>query len=59
MHDFHLSTIAMLPYFEEENLNLLFTDTDSLWGHIKFKYPFEFMKNDKELFDVSNYDKNH
>ena len=49
----------MLPYFTKDNLDLLYTDTDSLCYHIKNKYPFEFMLNNKDLFDLSNYDKDH
>jgi len=57
MNDFHYN--KMLPYFNKDNLDLLFTDTDSLCYHIKNKDPFEFMLNNKDLFDLSNYDKNH
>ena len=57
MNDFHYN--KMLPYFTKDNLDLLFTDTDSLCYHIKNKDPFEFMLNNKELFDLSNYDKDH
>ena len=49
----------MLPYFEKESLDILFKDTGSLCYHIKNKDPFEFMKNNKELFDLSNYEKSH
>ena len=47
----------MLPYFTKNNLDLLFTDTDSLCYLIKNKDPFEYMLNNKDLFDLSNYDK--
>ena len=57
MNDFHFH--KMLPYFTKDNLDLLFTDTDSLCYHIKNKDPFEYMQNNKELFDLSNYDKNY
>ena len=57
MNDFHYNT--MLTYFGKENLDLLFTDTDSLCYHIKNKDPFVFMQNNKELFDLSNYDNQH
>ena len=43
MNDFHYN--KMLPYFTKDNLDLLFTDTDSLCYHIKNKHPFEFMLN--------------
>ena len=57
MNDFHYN--KMLPYFTKDNLDLLFTDTDSLCYHIKNKDPFEFMLNNKELFDLSNYPVHH
>ena len=57
MNDFQYNT--MLTYFTKDNLDLLFTDTDSLCYPIKNFDPFEFMLNSKELFDLSNYDKNH
>ena len=55
MNDFHYN--EMLPYFGRDNLDLLFTDTDSLCYHILKKDPFEFMFDNKNLFDLSNYDK--
>ena len=45
----------MLPHFTIDNLDLLFTDTDSLCYHIKNKDPFEYMRNNKDLFNLSNY----
>ena len=47
----------MLPSFTKDNLDVLFTDTDCLYYHIKNKDPFELMHNNKQLFDISNYDK--
>ncbi len=49
----------MLKNFDRKDIDLLFTDTDSLCYHIKNKDPFELMKNKSELFDLSNYPKNH
>jgi len=43
----------------EDDLKLLFTDTDSLCYHIKNHDMNEIMKNNKHLFDLSNYDKKH
>ena len=57
MNDFHYN--KMLPYFTKDNLDLLFTDTDSLCYHIKNKDPFKFMINNKDVFDLSNYDKDN
>ena len=48
----------MLPYFTKD-IDLLFTDTESLCFHIKNKDPFEYMLNKKDLFDLSNYDKDN
>jgi hypothetical protein len=57
MYNFHYN--VMLKNFDKKDIDLLFTDTDSLCYHIKNKDPFEFMKNNSELFDLSNYPKNH
>ena len=53
MYNFHYN--KMLPYFGKENIDLLFTDTDSLCYHIKNKDPFEYMYENKNLFDLSDY----
>ena len=55
MYDFHYNFI--LKKFKRENVDLLFTDTDSLCYHIKNEDPFEIIKNNKELFDLSEYSK--
>jgi hypothetical protein len=55
MYDFHYNFI--LKKFNRENVDLLFTDTDSLCYHIKNEDPFEIIKNNKELFDLSEYSK--
>jgi len=57
MNDFHYN--HMLKYFERKNINLLFTDTDSLCYHIKNQDPYEMMKNNSNLFDTSDYPKDH
>jgi hypothetical protein len=57
MYNFHYN--VMLKNFDKKDIDLLFTDTDSLCYHIKNKDPFELMKNKSELFDLSNYPKNH
>jgi hypothetical protein len=57
MNDFHYN--HMLKYFERKNINLLFTDTDSLCYHIKNQDPYEMMKQHHDLFDTSDYPKDH
>ena len=57
MNDFHYN--KMVAYFGRNNLDLLFTDTDLLCYHFKNKDPFEFMLNNKDLFDLLNYDKDN
>ena len=49
----------MLKNFDRQDIDLLFTDTDSLCYNIRNKDPFEFMKQNKELFDLSDYPKDH
>ena len=55
MYDFHYNFI--LKKFKRENVDLLFTDTDSLCYHFKNEDPFEVIKNNKDLFDLSEYSK--
>ena len=43
----------------DNNVNLLYTDTDSLIFEIFTDDIYEDMKNDNHLFDFSEYDKNH
>jgi ribosomal protein L31E len=57
MYDFHYN--FMLENFDRKNIDLLFTDTDSLCYHIKNQNPYETIKNNKNLFDLSAYPKNH
>ena len=57
MYDFHYNKI--MKHFKRENIDLLMTDTDSLCYHIRNQDPFEYMKNNKELFDLSGYNKNN
>jgi hypothetical protein len=42
---------------ERENVDLLFTDTDSLGYNIRNQDIFKIIKDNKELFDFSNYRK--
>lgn len=56
MFDFHYNTIKK-KY--GNNATLCFTDTDSLCYDIKTKDIYEDMKDNKEEYDFSNYEKNH
>ena len=57
MYDFHYN--KMLKHFKRENIDQLFTDTDSLCYRIRKQDPFEYIKNNKNLFDLSDYPKGH
>lgn len=59
MTEFHYN--VMIQNFGRENIDLLFTDTDSLCYHIRHEDPFKLIKTDsmKEHFDFSNYPKDH
>lgn len=55
MYDFHYN--FMLKKIERENMDLLFTDTDSLCYNIKKTDVFQIMKENKDYFDLSEYSK--
>lgn len=57
MYNFHYN--FMKKNIKEKNIDLLFTDTDSLCYHIKNEDVFEIIKNNKDNFDLSNYPKDH
>jgi hypothetical protein len=57
MYNFHYN--FMLKHFDRSNIDLLFTDTDSLCYHIKNQDPYEIISNNKQYFDLSEYPKNH
>ena len=57
MTDFHYN--FMLKHIERKNIDLLFTDTDSLCYHIMNQDIFKVIKENKQFFDLSNYPKNH
>jgi len=57
MYDFHYN--FMLKNIKRKNIDLLFTDTDSLCYHIKNQDPFEIIKNNKSYFDLSDYPKDN
>jgi hypothetical protein len=52
MYDFHYN--FMLKKFKRKNIDLLFTDTDSLCYHIRNQDPYEIIKQNKHLFDLSD-----
>ena len=54
MYDFHYNYI--LKKYDNKNIKLLFTDTDSLCYHMKTEDAYEDFYKDKELFDNSDYD---
>ena len=49
----------MLKHIKRDNLKLLFTDTDSLCYHVLEQDIFKIIGENKEYFDLSNYDKKH
>jgi len=49
----------MLKKIERQNIDLLFTDTDSLCYNIRKQDIFEVIKKNKDYFDLSNYPKDH
>jgi hypothetical protein len=55
MYKFHYDNF--LPNFKRENIDIVLTDTDSLIYHIRKEDPYEVIRNNKHLFDLSNYDK--
>jgi len=57
MYNFHYN--FMLKKVERENVDLLFTDTDSLCYNVRKQDIFEIIKENKDLFDLSNYPKEH
>jgi hypothetical protein len=57
MYDFHYNFI--LKNVAKENVDLLFTDTDSLCYHFKNVNPYELIKKNKHLFDLAAFPKDH
>jgi hypothetical protein len=57
MYNFHYN--FMLKKVDRENIDLLFTDTDSLCYHIKKQDIFQIMNENKDYFDLSDYPKDH
>jgi hypothetical protein len=57
MNDFHYN--FMLKKIPREDLDLLFTDTDSLCYHIRKHDIFQIMKDNKDKFDLSDYPVGH
>jgi len=55
MYNFHYNFI--LKKVKRENIDLLFTDTDSLCYHIRKEDIFQIIKDNKDEFDLSNYPK--
>ena len=57
MSNFHYNTV--IKNAGRQNVNLCFTDTDSFCYEFKRFDIFDFMKNNKEHFDLSDYPKDH
>jgi len=57
MYDFHYNFI--LQKFKRKNVDLFFTDTESLCYHIKNEDPFIIIKINKDLFNLSEYPKDN
>ena len=57
MYNFHYHHV--IKKYGLSKARLLFTDTDSLTYHIETKDVYQDMKEDHELYDTSNYDKEH
>jgi hypothetical protein len=52
MYDFHYN--FMMKQFKRDDIDLMFTDTDSLCYHIRNKDPYKVIKKNKTLFDLSD-----
>lgn len=57
MYNFHYN--FMLKKVERQNIDLLFTDTDSLCYNVRNQDIFQIIKENSSLFDLSNYPKDH
>ena len=57
MYDFHYN--HMMKKYGPSKVKLLFTDTDSLTYHITTLDIYQDMKQDQELYDTSDYPKEH
>ena len=57
MYDFHYN--HMMKKYGPEKAKLLFTDTDSLTYHITTPDVYQDMLQDQDLYDTSNYSKDH
>ena len=57
MYNFHYN--FMLKQFKREDIDLLFTDTDSLCYNIRNKNPYDVFLQHKDLFDNSEYPEDH
>ena len=53
MNDFHYN--KFLPKFNRKNIDVMYTDTDSIIYHIRNEDPFQILAGNKIDFDLSNY----
>jgi hypothetical protein len=57
MQDFRYN--FMQKKFNPQNIEVLFTDTDSLCYHIKHEDPYKVVAENKYMFDLASYPKDH
>ena len=59
LHMYETYYDTLQPYFGQENLQLHYIDTDSMFLSMKTKDIIKDLKNLEDIFDFSNLDKNH
>ena len=57
MYETYYNTLQ--PYFGQENLQLLYIDTDGMFLSMKTENIIKDLKNLEDIFDFNNLDKNH
>ena len=59
LHMYETSYDKLQPYFGKEKIQSHFIDTDAFVLSVKTKDKFRELKNQEDIFDFSNLDKNH
>ena len=59
LHMYETSYDTLQPYFGQDNLQLHYVDTDSMFLSMKTKNIIKDLKTLEDIFDFSNLDKNH